>query len=53
MEIPAGSYVFAGVAGPMDGKYIGGGRQVWIEDDVVNGGGIDWAGATVNVLPVN
>jgi hypothetical protein len=53
VEIPAGNYVFVGVAGPMDGKYVGGGRQVWIEDDVVNGGGIDWTSPTVNNLPPN
>jgi hypothetical protein len=51
IEIPAGSYVFTGVAGKMDGKYVGGGRQVWIEDDVVNGAGIDWNNAVVNDLP--
>jgi hypothetical protein len=53
VEIPTGSYVFTGVAGPMDGKYIGGGRQVWIEDDLVNGGGIDWISPTVNILAPN
>ncbi len=53
IEIPAGSYVFTGVAGPMDGKYVGGGRQVWIEDDVVNGGGIDWGNQVANSLPPN
>jgi hypothetical protein len=34
-------------------KYIGGGRQVWIEDDVVNGGGIDWNTLVVNSLSPN
>ena len=53
IEIPPESYIFTGVAEKMDGKYVGGGRQVWIEDDVVNGGGIDWGGATVNSLPSN
>jgi hypothetical protein len=53
IEIPAGSYVFTGVAGKMDGKWVGGGRQVWIEDDVVNGSGIDWTNAVVNELPPN
>jgi hypothetical protein len=53
IEIPAGSYVFTGVAGKMDGKWVGGGRQVWIEDDVVNGSGIDWTNSVVNELPPN
>jgi hypothetical protein len=53
IEIPQGSYVFTGVAGTMNGKYVGGGRQAWIEDDVMNAGGIDWAGAAVNDLPPN
>lgn len=51
IEIPTGSYIFTGVAGKMDGKWVGGGRQVWIEDDVVNNSGIDWANAVINVLP--
>lgn len=51
IEIPTGSYIFTGVAAKMDGKWVGSGRQVWIEDDVVNDSGIDWANAVVNVLP--
>jgi hypothetical protein len=51
VEIPEGSYVFTGVAGEMSGKYLGGGRQVWIEDDVI--ATMNWTTPVVNSLPAN
>jgi hypothetical protein len=48
VDIPSGSYIFTGVAGSMNGKYIGGGRQVWIEDDVISS--INWTSPTINDL---
>ena len=51
VEIPSGSYIFTGVAGEMSGKYVGGGRQVFIEDDVISG--IDWVNPQINNLPAN
>lgn len=35
VEIPSGEYVYMGYAAKQTDKYIGGGTQVWIEDDLV------------------
>lgn len=51
VEIPEGEYVYMGYAAKQTDKYIGGGTQIWIEDDLVNRLGQDgwWdAWATVS-----
>lgn len=40
VEVPEIQYVFIGRAAPMNGRFTGGGTQIFIEDDVV--GEINW-----------
>lgn len=35
VEIPKGEYIYMGYAAKQTDKYIGGGTQIWIEDDLV------------------